>query len=213
VLPIGPGAAIAALGNASGNWRLMLIAFVVFGAGSAASLAARFAATDLAAPDGRARAIGVVMWATTVGAVAGPALAGMASRYSPWDPATGVLVLAATAFGFAAVVVGAGLRPDPLLRARNRIRREDAVIFVVRKLSWRVLCATPRARIGISGLALAQLAMVGLMSMTPVHMNHAGSSMTLIGFVISMHMAGMFAMAPRRLRPSSGRVCRASSMP
>jgi len=75
------GAAIAALGNASGNWRLMLIAFVVFGAGNAASLAARFAATDLAAPDGRARAIGVVMWATTVGAVAGPALAGMASRY------------------------------------------------------------------------------------------------------------------------------------
>ena len=190
------GAVIAALGNESGNWRLMLIAFLIFGAGNAASLAARFAATDLAVADRRARSIGVVMWATTVGAVAGPALAGTASQYSPWAPATGVLVLGAAAFGFAALVVGAGLRPDPLLLARRRIRREDAVSLVLRKPSWRVLCATPRARIGMSGLALAQLVMVGLMSMTPVHMHHAGSSMTLIGFVISMHMAGMFAMAP-----------------
>ena len=48
----------------------------------------------------------------------------------------------------------------------------------------------------MSGIGLAPLVMVGLMSMTPVHMNHAGSSLTLVGLVISMHMAGMFATAP-----------------
>jgi MFS family permease len=72
----GVGAVGAALGGALGSWPLMLAALLPLGAGSAAGLAARFAATDLAPAGRKARALGVVMWATTVGAVAGPALGG-----------------------------------------------------------------------------------------------------------------------------------------
>ncbi|WP_345382891.1 MFS transporter [Pseudonocardia yuanmonensis] len=190
------GAGLAAIGNATGSWPLMLFAFLAFGAGNAAGLAARFAATDLAAPHRRAHAVGVVMWATTLGAVAGPALAVPAAHGSPWAPAAGVLLLGAVTFGLAALVVGAGLRPDPLLLARKQLPGAGVVAAVRRSPSWRMLWTTPRARVGMIGLALAQLLMVGLMSMTPVHLHHDGASFTLIGLVVSVHMAGMFAMAP-----------------
>jgi MFS family permease len=38
--------------------------------------------------------------------------------------------------------------------------------------------------------------MVSVMAMTPVHMRHHDHSLTLVGFVISLHIAGMFAPAP-----------------
>lgn len=43
---------------------------------------------------------------------------------------------------------------------------------------------------------LCHTAMVGLMSMTPVHMNHAGSSLRVVGVVISLHVAAMYAASP-----------------
>jgi len=38
--------------------------------------------------------------------------------------------------------------------------------------------------------------MVGVMSMTSVHLRHHGASLTIVGFVISGHVAGMYALSP-----------------
>jgi MFS family permease len=38
--------------------------------------------------------------------------------------------------------------------------------------------------------------MVALMSMTPVHLTGYGSSMTVVGLTISLHVAGMYALSP-----------------
>jgi MFS family permease len=38
--------------------------------------------------------------------------------------------------------------------------------------------------------------MVGLMSMTPVHMDHGGATLSVVGLVISLHVAGMYALSP-----------------
>jgi MFS family permease len=38
--------------------------------------------------------------------------------------------------------------------------------------------------------------MVAVMSMTPVHLDHAGASLRVIGVVISLHIAGMYAASP-----------------
>lgn len=194
----GAGAVGAALGSALGSWPLMLAALLPFGAGSATGLAARFAATDLAPAGRKARALGVVMWATTVGAVAGPALGGPAAHAAhaaQWAAASGPLVLSAVALGLAAVVVGTWLRPDPLLLARTKVT-ESGDRATAATVSRQALWASPRARLGVSGIGLTQLVMVGLMSMAPVHMTHVGSSLNVVGLVISMHMAGMFALAP-----------------
>jgi MFS family permease len=38
--------------------------------------------------------------------------------------------------------------------------------------------------------------MVALMGMTPVHMTGHGSSLTIVGVTISLHLAGMYALTP-----------------
>lgn len=38
--------------------------------------------------------------------------------------------------------------------------------------------------------------MVALMSMTPVHLRDHGASLTIVGFTISLHIAGMYSLSP-----------------
>ncbi|NLZ57807.1 MAG: MFS transporter, partial [Corynebacterium sp.] len=55
---------------------------------------------------------------------------------------------------------------------------------------------TPMARRAVSAVAVAHFSMVGIMSMTAVHMQGHGASLTIIGFTISLHVAGMYALSP-----------------
>ncbi|WP_229795101.1 MFS transporter, partial [Saccharothrix coeruleofusca] len=59
---------------------------------------------------------------------------------------------------------------------------------------WRSLPAAGRLALG--GVTLCHTAMVGLMSMTPVHMDHGGSSLRVVGLVISLHVASMYVASP-----------------
>jgi len=162
------GALGAAVAVAVGSWPLLLAASVPFGGATAANLAARFAATDLAAPDRRARAVAVVLWATTVGAVAGPNLADPAQHWAG----------------------AAGLRPDPLRLARA------AAPTPSEPDRGRAVRLAPPARLAVVAIVVAQLLMVAVMSMTPVHMSHGGVGLRVVGIVISAHVAGMYALSP-----------------
>ena len=89
---------------------------------TAANNQSRYAATDLARPEKRARALSVVVWATTIGAVAGPNLTGLAGRAGRalGVPAlTGPFLFGLAGMLAAAAVIGVRLRPDPLLVARE----------------------------------------------------------------------------------------------
>lgn len=68
------GAAGVVAAAALDSFALLLAASAVFGAGNAAVMLARYAAADLSTPGERGRAIGVVVFSTTFGAVAGPNL-------------------------------------------------------------------------------------------------------------------------------------------
>lgn len=61
---------------AIGSFPLLLAGFALIGAGQAANLQSRFAATDLATDATRGRDLSIVVWTTTVGAVLGPNLVG-----------------------------------------------------------------------------------------------------------------------------------------
>jgi MFS family permease len=192
------GAAGAAVAVGAGSAPAMLVGLVLAGAATAAGLAARFAATDLAAPERRARALALVVWSTTVGAVAGPNLAGPVQTLAGalgLVPASGPFWLCAAAFGLATIGTWWGLRPDPLLLARGatvgptvpRPRAADA---------RSALLASPAALLGAGGVVLGHLVMIALMSMAPVHLDHGGATLTVVGLVISAHVAGMYAFSP-----------------
>ena len=101
---------------------LLFAAFVVYGSGTATNLQARYAGADLATPASRARSLSYVLLGTTAGAVAGPNLVGPTGALAEsmgLAPLAGPFLLAAAAYGGAALVISLLLRPDPLLEARR----------------------------------------------------------------------------------------------
>ncbi|MFD8048044.1 MFS transporter [Streptomyces chartreusis] len=194
------GAAVTVVAARVGSFPLLLCGMAAFGAASSANLQARFAAADLAEPDRRARAISLVVWATTIGAVLGPNIAAPAGRSVTGlgIPATaGPFLWAAGIFLISALVVAVLLRPDPLLTARA-LAPADEGTPAARSLraGMAAVAASPRARLAVVSVAVAHTAMVSVMSMTPVALAHHGAGIDLIGLVISGHIAGMYAFAP-----------------
>ncbi|MGW4868715.1 MFS transporter [Streptomyces chartreusis] len=194
------GAAVTVVAARVGSFPLLLCGMAAFGAASSANLQARFAAADLAEPDRRARAISLVVWATTIGAVLGPNIAAPAGRSVTGlgIPATaGPFLWAAGIFLISALVVAVLLRPDPLLTARALAPAEEGSP-AARSLraGMAAVAASPRARLAVVAVAVAHTAMVSVMSMTPVALAHHGAGIDLIGLVISGHIAGMYAFAP-----------------
>nr|WP_062333926.1 MFS transporter [Herbidospora sakaeratensis] len=182
-----------------GSWPLLLLSLILIGAGSAGNLSARYAATDLAPPGRTARHLSLVVWAATIGSVAGPNLADPADALGVelgLAPTAGPFALAATAFAVSLLVINAGLRPDPLLLARQA----RAVPVARRRQPLReavaTVRATPAARIGLLTIAAGHTAMVSVMSMTPVHLAHGHAEISVIGMVLSLHIAGMFMFSP-----------------
>jgi MFS family permease len=54
----------------------------------------------------------------------------------------------------------------------------------------------PAIGAAIVGLAAAHAVMISVMVMTPLHMTHGHAELKVIGFVISLHVLGMYAFAP-----------------
>ena len=184
----GAGVAVALLGMA------------LFGAASAANLQARFAATDLAVAEHRARALSTVMWATTLGAVVGPNLADPAGRSVAalgLPPLAGPFLWSVVAFSAATLLLLVALRPDPLLHARAfRDVDEPGDSNTSVRAAFGVVAQAPLALLGLATVVIAHTVMVSVMVMTPVHMSHGGAALRIIGLVISGHIAGMYAFAP-----------------
>jgi MFS family permease len=207
------GAALAVLAGVVDSMTLLLVGACLLGATSSANYAARYAATDLATPRSRGRALSIVVWATTIGAVVGPNLTGPAGDLAHAlgiPELTGPFALGALGMLLAAVVVWVRLRPDPLLVARAEVAPEvepevepvetpDGVSTgsTSAHASVRaILRERPAVAAAITGLAAAHAVMISVMVMTPLHMEHGHAELRIIGFVISLHVLGMFAFAP-----------------
>ncbi len=196
------GSALAVLAGVFDSMALLLLGAVLLGATSSATYASRYAATDLAPKESRGRALSVVVWATTIGAVAGPNLTGPSAEFATWldiPELTGPFALGAIGMLVAALVIWIRMRPDPLLLARAA--HADAVAGGTRASEparpiREVLAERPILVAAIAGLAAAHAVMISVMVMTPLHMEHGGAALKLIGVVISLHVLGMFAFAP-----------------
>ena len=194
------GAVLAVTAGMLDSMLVLLVGAVLLGATTAANSSARYAATDLAEDVHKGRALSTVVWATTVGAVAGPNLTGPSGALADWlgiPELTGPFALGSVGMVAAAVVVGLLLRPDPLLLAR-----EAAGVAPTGPsgTAWARAAAAVRERpvlgFAVLGMACAHAAMVAVMVMTPLHMEHGHAELRVIGLVISVHVLGMFAFSP-----------------
>ena len=201
------------------SFAVLMLGAALLGVGTAANLQARFAATDLADDATRGRDLGLVVWAITIGAVAGPNLIGPGAVLGQGlglPPMSGPFLFSLAGMVLAILVLSIGLRPDPIDLARawetaDGIAPHPPAVGRRRGSLATGLVAvreSPGAALGISTIVVAHLVMVGVMSMTPVHLKdlaaipghemHGGTAdiLVVIGFVISLHIAGMYALSP-----------------
>lgn len=195
------GAALIIVAAVVGSFALLLVGSLLFGGAVASNSQARFAATDLADEDHRGRHLSIVVWATTVGAVAGPNLTGPGRRVAEalhLPVLVGPYVLSLVGIGLAMLVLTIALRPDPLLTARalQAAHAEPGQSLPPAASGWTAIRGHGDAVVGVLAMALGHTVMVSVMIMTPLHMRHGHASLEVIGLVISLHVVGMYAFSP-----------------
>ncbi len=188
------GATLAVVATITRWFPLLLLALACIGVGTAVNLQARFAATDVAPAAHRATDLSLVVWATTVGAVSGPNLIGPGNAFGVWlglPELAGPFVITALAQVSASLIYRLGLRPDPLAVsarwASTGRTLEDEGSGEDRPVSRRT---------AFVAISLSHATMVAVMAMTPVHLVDHGASLVIVGFTISLHIAGMYALSP-----------------
>jgi MFS family permease len=193
------GAVLAIVAIQMSTLVLFLPAMILVGVGSGTANLSRYAAADLATEERRSREISTVIFAATFGAVIFPLFIGVAGDVAEsfsLDENAGGFSMAIILFVLASLGIWLFMRPDPLVVAGGVDRqatRKDAVPF---KRALVIAWTHPLARLAFVALVVGQAVMVGVMAMTPLHMDAHGHSNGIIGAVISAHTAGMFAFAP-----------------
>jgi MFS family permease len=192
----GVGAAGIVLAAVADSLVLLFLAFVIYGAGTATNLQARYAGTDLAKPSQRAKAISVAMVATTFGAVAGPNLVPIMGDFAEANGIpvlAGPFILSAAAFIVAGLVLFVLLRPDPL-RIAKAIAESQKASSDNHPSAARQSLADGRKGIvvGATVMVLTQVVMIAIMTMTPIHMQHHGHGLGAVGLVIGIHIGAMY---------------------
>jgi MFS family permease len=203
---------VAALGGAltvaaamTRSIPLLFMGLFLFGGGTTAGLQSRYAAVDLAPPAQYGRHLSLIVWATTLGGVLGPNLASFAgvtlSDYAVPTLAA-PFAFSVVLFTFAAAFLFIFLRPDPLKVAQVEGAKatQPTAAQVGMGAAFRAVMANVNARLGVAATAIGHVVMVGVMSMTPVHIRSAGHppahTLRIVGVVLSVHIAGMYALAP-----------------
>ncbi|AJY75482.1 MFS transporter [Paenibacillus beijingensis] len=174
---------------------LLFASLLVYGAGTATNLQARYAGTDLAKPAQRATAVSIAMVSTTFGAVAGPNLVDVMGQFASLlnVPAlAGPFILSAAAYILAGFVFLIFLRPDPfvvskaIVAAQTDQSRTSHMQTDTRTMKNRGII------VGSTVMILTQIVMVAIMTMTPIHMRHHGHGLGEVGLVIGIHIGSMY---------------------
>jgi MFS family permease len=196
------GAVLVVLAAVAANLAVLLIGSILLGSANAAVFLTRYAAAEAAGEHARGRAVGLVFFATSVGAVAGPLLLGPSGRLAHTlglPPLTGLYLIAAAAFALAAAALAVGAASAAGRAAGvgppEHPGQADATAPPTRGELARGLRSAP-AGLGLALLATANLVMVAFMAVAPVHLMGHGQALDRIGVVIALHVVGMFAPAP-----------------
>lgn len=193
---IGSLVAVASI-MAGSFWGFCLGALFV-GFGRSSSEQSRYIAAEVYSLERRAKVIGLIVFAGTVGAVGGPILVdpagNLAARFD-FPAETGPFLIAAGLYLLALLITYLFMRPDPL-EIGQRVAQEDANQDLnVAERPLRQIFSKPLVQLAVASMVIGQLVMVLLMTITPLHMDHHNHGTQSISFVIMAHTLGMFGLS------------------
>lgn len=194
------GGLIAGFGVNRNSLLFFVFGLFLYGSGQASNLLSRYAAMDLAAPDQRSQAMSYILFGSTFGAVFGPVLIKPAEQIGVdvfgWSLYTGPWIASAVFFVFALMNAAVRLRPDPLEVSGGLISQQGVgVVTPNLEAALRIISGIRNARVALASMVISQVTMVAVMTMTPVHLKLHGHE-DVSPYVISLHIAGMYAFSP-----------------
>jgi len=179
---------------------LFILGLFLYGSGQASNLLSRYAAMDLADEEHKSEAMSYILFGSTFGAVFGPILIkpaeSLGENWFGWSTYTGPWVASAVFFLFALLNVAMRLRPDPLEVSGGLVSQQG--VGVARPKigdAFRTISQNTNSRVALSSMVISQVTMVAVMTMTPVHLKLHGHE-DVSPYVISLHIAGMYAFSP-----------------
>lgn len=178
------------------SYVMLLVGVVLLGITRSGSEQSRFIAAEIHPEDRRAKIIGMVIFASTIGAIGGPALVAPSGYFvndhynlpkeaGPWLFSAGLMAITTLATFIL-------LRPDP---------RDFAAAAKTIHISsdsarpLRVIFSTPQVQVAIAAMLIGQFVMVLLMGITPLHMKNHSHSLGEISVVFMAHTLGMFGLS------------------
>jgi MFS family permease len=193
------GALLGMAGVAVRSFPLMLAGMALFGIASTSNLLARYAAADVSTGAQRGRAMGLIVWGSTVGSMIGPNLMGPALRVGALlgiESTASAFLVSVAGYALGALLIQIFLRPDPLTLARQAQEIADAGATAVTARSLGVILNDVRVQIALATLAVSQFVMISTTSTSPLYLHDQGHNVQTIGLAVSLHLAGMYVTSP-----------------
>jgi MFS family permease len=192
------GSLLGIAGVFTGDFVLFLAGMTLFGISNTSNLLARYAAADITPAAQRGRAMGLIVWGSTVGSIVGPNLmkpAVSAGALLGLSPVASAFLISVASYALAAILVEVLLRPDPLTIARRlEAPAADAPPALAR--SFGAIVQDVRVRLAFGTLMAGQLVMIGTTSTSPVYLHDHGHHVGTIGLAVAMHLGGMYVASP-----------------
>ncbi|MEM7532341.1 MAG: MFS transporter [Chloroflexota bacterium] len=188
------------------------VAIFLTGMGRGVSEQARFTAAEVQEPSNRAKVIGWIVFAGTIGAVGGPLLVAPSTEFAAMYglvKETGPYLIAAVMTFVSVLITFFMLRPDPLQvsqildAAQQKSKQQESKQSESKQPEktseygrsvWTIF-AKPRVLVAMTAMTMGQLTMNLLMVIAPVHMDHHGHGAGPISTMIMAHTIGMFGLA------------------
>lgn len=203
ILGFGLGLVGALIAGFSVVWHFFptfLLGFGLMGTMRGFTDLARYAAAEMHPPLERARAISIVVWGGTLGAVFGPALVGPTTALArAWglDELAGPWFGSAVLFTVGGLLTALFLHPDPstLAQAFGPPATQATTSTLAAPRPLRVILAQLPTQAAIAAMVIGQVAMVTVMAVTALDMKHHGHSLDHVSLVITAHTLGMFGLS------------------
>jgi MFS family permease len=193
------GAVLGIVGMMIRSFPVLLAGMALFGISNTSNLLARYAAADITPGARRGRAMGLIVWGSTVGSIIGPNLMTPALRVGErlgMTPAASAFLVSVAGYAVAAIVIELFLRPDPLTIARRLQGDGGAGRPAAPARSLATILGDVRVQLAVATLTISQFVMIATTSTSPVYLHDHGHTVGTIGLAVSFHLGGMYVASP-----------------